>query len=739
MNNFLKLYLKSTIALARGVRIKSTTTANSINSLLSLKSIQVDLDRPETWRYYLNMAGEYHASNDVMTIVSHDTYEVIEFTKANMQIHLLTARNYSLDSLYFRELLDRYPDQEILIQGIIDPVDINTALNAKDHTILTYPKKFIEGNEQYLIPSLQKYIDNFFGNRHNPDYSLFEPYYYVKLLSGLATKIVLEILRLRQSKCKTDKAHSFHVRQYLLSYSEIGKEFRFLSHSQRMWFYRNIKYINRHIGKDETFQTLVERVMTSRGYSLVGYDLSKNTTGILDNFVPGVEFTQLQINRILPASGAGDKEIRTILAKEAKMAKDNPVLLEDQIEKTTVNAEMSLYGSVPTKVLESNVIDRTDSEPFTISEITLNHWIYLSHFGRYNAVVQINNPVNGERYNLSMKDAFILFLYSYNAALGITLLQVPSLTANRVVREPLPTFNELRKLADKSRVPDYYINHILGTQPVLGTYISIEAFRAFCREVWDVMFRHRELRFFATDYRKEGELHTLVDRCYMDVPINLANEMSYVEWLEGKGIDFTNTSSSDYMILAQSILTSCTGNDLQDSTSMTETHRAMLRIMTALSSYSLQYIAEINDSSIKVIDGKFPTMSDNSYEESLKFLYDLRAPRVMGAKVKHITRRHLDVCLKMIGSHYSDEISQFYVPVNIRLLSETKMKQKMVVENHFPFSRIAPLEDKDITGEITSNNPISIVNSGQYAGDVPEMEGYLMSHDRLINFLNRSQ
>lgn len=736
MNTHLKLYLKDVIALVRGIRLKSEHTASAINDRLAMQGYIINDNDPYTWKYYLNLNGQYHQSDVMMTTISHDTYEIIEFTKENLLVHLLTARNFSIGSRYYQDLKSRYPEQEALIKGIIDPVDITEAIEAKDHKILTYPSDLVQRNEGYLIPELQRYIDNFFTLRHNPDYVLFEPHYYVKLLAGLTTKLFLEILRLRLQACKTNNAHSFHVQQYLLSNSSIGKEFHYMTFSQRMWFYRNIRYINRNIGQSTTFDTLVRRVMTDRGFSLVGYDLSKNTDGMLDTLTPGVEFTQLQINDIPPAMGVSDKTIDAMLSMETTEAPDNLAIIESSREKIQQVGQTSQYGKVPTKVLESNVIDRTDSDPFTMSEVTLNHWIYLSHFKRYNAVTQVTNPSNGEIYNLSMKDAFILYLYMYNAALGITLRKVPVIRANRVIREPMPSFWELRKYADAKVVPDYYIRKILNDQPILSTYISIEAFRGFCKEVWELLYRHRELRFFAGDYVKEGQLHTLVDRCYMDIRCDLGNDIDYSDWLAERGITTTDMRSFDYMSLAQTLLTTCTGADIQDVSSMKDVHQAMLRIMRELSSYSVQYIAQINDTSIKVIDGKFPSMTESKFQEHIQMAYEIYAPRIMGLRSRLHSKTPVPVNIGLIGVNINNGYSKVHIPVNVEVLSTSRLHNTLMIRNHTPQVGILPLPALELPPSVTVTNPehLYVEQTSVIEGQV---SGYHFTPARLRSFLNR--
>src|SRR5690606_27942627 len=104
--------------------------------------------------------------------------ETIQFTKENLTIHRATAKDYSIGGRFYNELRAKYPEQVSLIQGIIEPVDMDVAIDSHDHKILSYPQTLVQSNETHLIPGIQLFIDHFFALRHNKDYMLFDPHYY---------------------------------------------------------------------------------------------------------------------------------------------------------------------------------------------------------------------------------------------------------------------------------------------------------------------------------------------------------------------------------------------------------------------------------------------------------------------------------------------------------------------------------------------------------------------------------
>src|SRR5690606_9498218 len=134
---------------------------------------------------YLNLAGRYHASDKPMQVVSMDTHETIDFTVENMALHRATWREYQYGSRYYKELIARYPNQDMLIHGILNPVDIATAVAAPDHTILYYDKAEIEAREVNLIPQLQTWIIAQFTRWAMNDYRINNAYFIMARLAIL--------------------------------------------------------------------------------------------------------------------------------------------------------------------------------------------------------------------------------------------------------------------------------------------------------------------------------------------------------------------------------------------------------------------------------------------------------------------------------------------------------------------------------------------------------------------------
>ena len=84
-DNAWALYLALNLEFVKNLVIKNPYVADYINRQIEEQYGvgSVDYHRPETWKYYLNLNGQYHFSDSAIRIVSLDTLETIDLTKAN--------------------------------------------------------------------------------------------------------------------------------------------------------------------------------------------------------------------------------------------------------------------------------------------------------------------------------------------------------------------------------------------------------------------------------------------------------------------------------------------------------------------------------------------------------------------------------------------------------------------------------------------------------------------------------
>ena len=165
-SNYYQLYIDKVLMLAQTIVIKSEDTVNGLNTFVNDQATingtaTVNTLAPKTWKYYLNVSGQYHYLDIPMYVVSIDTQQKILFNLENLALHVATATAYQFGSRLYKLLVSQFPTQEILIKGILYPVNIDEAISALDGTILGYPSNLVESNEYSLITKLQTWINGY--------------------------------------------------------------------------------------------------------------------------------------------------------------------------------------------------------------------------------------------------------------------------------------------------------------------------------------------------------------------------------------------------------------------------------------------------------------------------------------------------------------------------------------------------------------------------------------------------
>lgn len=597
------IFIANNIALAKTLIVKSELTASAINTGLLELGYNVNTNDPTSWKYYLNLNGQYHPTDKLMTIVSLDTLQTIDFTKENLQIHDSTRREYSNQTHFYQELVSKFPDQEDLIRGILNPIDLTSAIGAPDGKILYHATDLVEENETNLIPELQDWIDKFNIRWHNKAYALTDDLYAAAQLGILFLMLPLIIDNVRLKNCHTEYAHSYHIRSFLASQGGLDVFIDYLTKKQMLWLYRNIRYLHLNAGKRENFQTLLQNILTERGFPLAEWTMRHNLTDIIDNIYAKIEFVRTPLNFGFSSAGLDTRDIPNMLTAEVDQARGNARVQEDAEVSVRIQMENAKQDRLPTKVLESSILDLTDALPFTLSDALLNHWLYFAQTQQYSAIVTIDNPKTGSTLSFNTKDAFIVFLYAYNKARGVTLPNVPSPHAWMVRRQPTPSRQELLGLMEERFDREAYVTEALrNLTPVSLRYVSTLMFNETVTALHNDIMRHRFLYTTCEHFVQRGQIEQMVLRIYEDYPCNLGDEQDYTSWFRDRGLDIDTFTYIEADILANQLLERCTGADLKKTKTLREIQAAMLRLMTQLSSYSVQYLQSINSYPVRTVD-----------------------------------------------------------------------------------------------------------------------------------------
>lgn len=618
-NPYYRIYLEKTFNLAKTLVIKSEAMADIMNNrvrLLTGNPESVDPYDPSTWRYYLNICGEYHSQDlfelkGKLKIISVDTLEEIEFTRENLVSHKATRKAYQYGTRKYEELIVKYPKYEMLILGILYPADMNEAIHSKDGKILSYPPNLVEVNEYSFIDDLQRWIDGYRLRWTNRTYGVSDSYYDITNLSVMYINLVPAILNIRLQKCKTNEAHSFHVRQFLASHGFLDNYLDVLTLKQSLRFYRNICYIERNIGKMSTFDWLTKNVMTERNLPLSEYNMYHRTETMGETIYPEVFFRKTGINNLEYITSDDDKNLSELLDTEIPLARGNDSFRKDNEEEMHDKFKTSISNKVRTKVLESKAIDFSNAQRFRHIDVLHDLWLDWADRGIYRAMVTFENIKTGERVHLNAKDAFYLYWYCFQRANGFEPKYLPTLIVGRVPRTPMPSREDVFSIVPKEprivneprAVEQKYYDEITNIMPPEEVMISTEDFYNKATNLHRVMNLQHGLATLEEEVNRRAYKEAMNARLYQMRYIHPPREdITYESWLEDKSITFKNMTKHNWNDAAISLMKTSTGLDLDTTISLRALQRAMVRLMKQLSSYAVQYIREINENDLIIFE-----------------------------------------------------------------------------------------------------------------------------------------
>lgn len=587
-------FVDKTMALARSLTIKSEASVIQINQYIQALGYSVS-DDATTWKYYMNLAGEYHFLDPKITITSLDTQKPISFDKETLKIHLATKNNYKPGSRYYLDLVKQYPEQELLIRGIVSPIDKQTAINAEDFELLDYDPTYVESNETNLIPELVRRIKEFNVRWNNPNYVPVDDLYITANLAMLYYQLPGWIFNIRLANCKTRYAHSFHIREYLSSHGKLDTYFDYLSKAQMLFLYRNILYIENNAGKQATFEWLIDRILSARGIGLAEYNLHHNLDNMPDEIRPTPEFTRKALNTYHTSAYSDKHTFKELLEKERPVAVHNQDVEKQTLAEDTPKIQNARRDSFPTKVLESALIDWSESGVLIRSLFLMNHWAYWSSIKRYQAVLQVSHPRSGNRLKIPMDHAFILFLYTYNRSMGVTLDTIPNIRAQAIRRQPTPSREDLTQIIDRKYVSQEIIDYAATQSFTTQNLVSIGQFVQLADALLNQFNKDREVYSLQQNQMARGQVQALMDHLYMDTMTEFEDAGTpYNQWMATYGYNFSDLTKLEYQNISNKLLETATGIKLTSTQNARSVQKAMVALMTQLSSYAIQYIREFN-------------------------------------------------------------------------------------------------------------------------------------------------
>lgn len=673
-------YMQDCVGLAQSLIIKIDAVAESMN-IGVLESIgrgyTIDYNDPSTWRYYKHLKGDYHEADDMMYVKSLDTLQEIPFTKESLDSNLATRLAYSFDSEYYRELVKQHPEQESLIRGIVNPYVNPSPWLLKDGTILSYQSTLLGQNEYDLIPTLQDRIDSYLSRWFNEGFTRIDRYYVVNFMAGLYAHMLGNIMTIRLRNVRTNQVHDFFITEYLRSFYYLDDYVEYLTQSQKLYLYQNVRRLSMSAGKEDTFQELLEKLLIDRNIPLTAYRLRKNLSSLESgNGDAKDEAVEVSLTSTADTNVTTTRSVAELMDYLDGLAPGNTKVKTRTLLEAERGLKKSRYTILPTKIFQSEVTDTSNFTNYQLKDVLLNEWLRMLGEGRYQVYFIGTNPQSGEGLELNAKEAYLAYTYLYSKSRGLEPTgMIPAFEAFSTRVASIPTKADFRSRIDKK----YEIEKILevmstGHAPV-ETYSNVVEFYQYCQSVFNKDLEIRHMFANVENHYLRGMIEASASQLYLRKRFVLA-EGNWAEWMKTKGMDPEPMTEDHVAALMKGIAEQLVGETEEISTALKDLQDAMIDILEKFSTYNDRFVKTINVDGMILSDWPSLRIGDVDITEGHVF-YAEPGLVPLGFKRKEGYRAHLEY-----GS-----VSATYTatPVHIRVGTNLKQAHSIHAGAHLHF------------------------------------------------------
>ena len=601
MDALYRIYLESCIALSRSVVFYSGLAAEVANRQDIENGIKPSSDRRQ-WKYFKHLNGDYHIFDPEIKITSLDTYTEIPYTKESLAKHKKTLQKYRDEPRHIAELISKYPDASMLIRGVLNPVPYHVSLSAVEGQVLWLDERLIEPQEHDLRYEITKYVGKYIHRGFRASYAITHDLELQTQIAMLRMTLAKHIQSIRNSKQKTSQAHSYHITNYLASHNRLDRYVPYMTLEQRLFFYININWIERHIGFTETFDWLVEKLLTLRLLPAYEYRLVQKDPRIeKDEYRPTGVFSRFPINlgKANYSYTVDEYPIDSVVRRELPCATDNLASLSKYTDEAETLTGDSQISSLPTKIIECAVIDPESISVIKELDVFVNHWLYLSTTGKYVGIGEVVNPISGQTMRLTAKELFTIYWYAMSKVVhGRDIEKIPQVGAMKLNRDRHITEAEYKRVLPwrhcaywRSEIALYHSSEVL----LENTLTLKDEFADYCKQVtWSMNYRNQWCN--GEHYSPNREMRQQLWRMsYVNAICTLTDPKysTYQEFFDTIDLQYQYISSDTWLDLAIAVFEAGTAWSNKNSFSIEEIQHQMIDCFKRLSSYSIQFIDDL--------------------------------------------------------------------------------------------------------------------------------------------------
>jgi len=747
-------YVQNTLLFTNSLVIRLLDTAIAINKGLVKKYDMIIPEDRTLWKYFLNVSGVKHSTNNDVKITIIETAEIVSLTKDILELYQYTKHELLKNGIFYTELVNNYPEDIMYIHGCMYPVDINKAISSEDGTVLAYNNNYIDSNEYTIIKELEKYIKGYLQRWHVISYSIVDELYYPALLAILYANIPSKIINIRLSNIYTIEVDSFNLEHFFRSHLDIWDDIQILKKETIFWLYKNLKYLIKHVGKEKTFKIILTKIFEYNNIGIGEYLLRVPNSTLLTNSetnklcyeLPIMVSTTDALNKEYILDRYNEVSIETLVAQEILTLGNKDVDTEFVINSVVDKATNQYVDKQKTKVLDINANKLFKRNGMDIFKVILDYWIYNVKNNNYSTLVgyvdpnisSTSNIVSGKveplinyvepntNQNFLVKPSIgllmllkILLRITGNENIKLTKLHIDSIISSEVTKID----HIYSKLWD-DKYTSRLLNDIKANYPTINKTIinNIE----FGNYISDIL--HYYTYIWAIDANSENSLvshnikhifHYMLEKDEYILTDNI-NGLTIDELLLEHNVVYDISNGFNLEASLSSMIKTFTNITLNDYDTIKEIISSSVNILDKLTSYTLQIVSAIDD-----------TIPINIYYNNTNNIYSKNGlVLVLDAELTPLEQEYTHILAiandfrDMLTVDYIEEIynNSCYCTKPIKGLAEIHLDKSIVVEqpigsynirNNFVYDAIySCYVDKfilNVTGNITqleSNNVI---------------------------------
>lgn len=692
-------YLAANLRLARSITIKSSIEAHKYNELVEQKYKIIENEyRPEEWRYFKHLSGQYHRVDVPMTMISYDNRKEIVLTLETINMHIETKRELCKYGELYDNMIKRYPEQRLLLRTLMSSNNmppIKEIIELPEWSIVAWDNTLVEPQEINLMDQLRKRILNYSCYNMITHYQLTDDLFLGCLYVNLYNMIFTSLLGIRLRNSNTGKVHSYHMLNYFASHHGIDLVYDSLDTYQRLYLYRNLLYLDCHAAMNETFDELVELLMTRKRITIVNY-VYKQENVLRKSFTSDYKYYQKLLNnenfvydrKPFDYEMLADKE-RLILEKNAKEYQFNMKGIDDHMVHTS-NAEIN------TKDLEINLRDDTNNVSYRLLDVLTDYWAATIELGYNQALVEYTDPTTGDVLELVAKDAYKLFTVALHFSLGIKIETIPDYWCWNIFKEEMPSDEELLSVVGN---PIHHIKEeVIRIATETPKYRQMDTNRAF-REFVENVFRF-ELgmwMYISSTHDLYSKTNIVEGYSYMRRKLIVSNDDENVQdFLVRIGLpDMMNFNEAEAQLALDTIIRMSTEDIMELADINRLTQEAATYVLSKFKSFTTQVLSIYNSNDIRMAGLVHPRTSLVFIDDSSVYPVETISSAFC---VEIETCGEYDVDNSIGIDYASEEHNTFFVESGVDIVGMCSEKDEYVIDNS---------QDICITMTVTPNNEVT--------------------------------